>query len=576
MLGTSSRGSTDRASSPDEGVSHGWIPSGERWLAVDVHEPSAPARGATVVVAAPPGRERVTMTRTVLHTARALAADGWRVVRFDWSGTGQSPSLADACEAGHWAQDMRAVREWAGAGSPVHGVAFSVAGAYMAADEDHGWSERVLLAPVSGNQWLRHQSALRRMAGADLPPRVTQGTELMDLQLTSEGAAAVKAVPAPAEDPARGLRVVGEDLTGALPLDIHPRAATVPEGLTSTVTRAVAEHAPARGAATRQSDAEDEPARSLTLDVHGTAVRVSRTTVGHGQRPAILTEPVERAAKAPGLALISPGSDVMETASGLWLHTALLASGRGAVCLLAERTDTGELVDATLTRNSNPYARHTVVESREIITRLADLTDGPLTAAGICLGAWGLVAAAPELPRAVAGRLTMHVVNNVAWQREPWRYWRQGLSSGPLAPRLPGEEAPAPEAAPEQATPAPPSARRALVSRVGSVGRTVVRGTRAWAHAASPRINSLAATAGIIDVPQPALRRLARIPGLTVKAVFGPADAAHCHVTAAQQDERSALVLLEPLDHSVFATASRDTLARYIVDETTATRPAGH
>lgn len=575
MLGSSSRESTARASSPDEGVSHGWIPSGDRWLAVDVHEPSAPARGATVVVAAPPGRERVTMTRTVLHTARALAADGWRVVRFDWSDTGQSPSLADASDAGHWAQDMSAVREWAGAGRPVHGVAFSVAGAYMAADEDHGWSERILLAPVSGKQWLRHQSALRRMAGADLPPRDTRGTELMDLQLTSEGALAVKAVPAPAEDHARGIRVLSEDLTEPLPLDVHPRAATVPEGLTSTVTRALAEHAPARGAATRQDSAEDEPARSLTLDVHGTAVRVSRTTVGHGERPAILTEPVERAAKAPGLALISPGSDVMETASGLWLHTALLASGRGAVCLLAERTDTGELVDATLTRNSNPYARHTVVEVRELVTRLADLTGGPLTAAGICLGAWGLVAAAPELPPAVTERLTMHVVNNVAWQREPWRYWRQGLRSGPLAPRLPGEEAPAPEAAPEQATPAQPSARRALVSRVGSVGRTVVRGTRAWAHAASPRINSLAATAGIIDVPQPALRRLARIPGLTVKAVFGPADAAHCHVTAAQQDERSALVLLEPLDHSVFATASRDTLARYIVDETTALGSAG-
>ena len=191
---------------------------------------------------------------------------------------------------------------------------------------------------------------------------------------------------------------------------------------------------------------------------------MSRATVGHGERPAILTEPVERAAEAPGLALVSPGSDAMETASGLWLRTALLSSGRGAVCLLAERTDTGELVDATLARNSNPYARHTVVECRELVTRLADLTDGPLTAAGICLGAWGLVAAAPELPRAVAERLTLHVVNNVAWQREPWRYWRQGLRSGPLAPRLPGEETPAPEAAAEQGAPATRSPGRVLIS----------------------------------------------------------------------------------------------------------------
>lgn len=516
------------------------------------------------------------MNRTIVHTARALAADGWRVVRFDWSGTGQSPSLAGSCDARLWEEDLRAVREWAGGGQPVHGVAFSVAGAYMAADEDDGWRERILLAPVSGKQWLRHQSALRRMAGADLPPRGTHGTELMDLQLSAEGAAAVKSVPAPAEDPARGLHVLTEELTGPLPLDVHPRVATVPNGLARAVLSALQEQAPARGSATAGDPVDRDPARTVTVDVHGIPVRLVRDEVGRSGRPAIRTEPVEHTAQAPGLGLVSPGSDVMEAASGLWLHTALLASGRGAVCLLAERTDTGELVDEALTRDSNPYARHTVVECRELVTHLADLTEGPLAAAGICLGAWGLVAAAPELPRAVAERLTMYVINNVAWQREPWRYWRQGLRSGPLAPRLPGEESPAPQAAQDQTVPASRSLGRTLVSRVGSAGRTVVRGTRARAHVASPRINALAATAGIIDVPQPALRRLARVPGLTVKAVFGPADATHCGVSAAESDERSALVLLEPLDHSVFATASRDTLSRYVVEEITALAAARH
>ena len=561
----------DRAS-----VVHGWIPAAGRWIAVDVHEPVPPSRGATVVLAAPPGRERVTMTRTVVHTARALAADGWRVVRFDWSGTGQSPSLQDTCDAQLWAEDLRVVRDWAGTDQPVHGVAFSVAGAYMAADEDSGWLDRLLMAPVSGKQWLRHQSALRRMAGGDLPPRDTAGTELMDLQLSTAGAEAVKAVPAPAQDTARGIRVLAEEHTGSLPLDVHPRVATVPSGLTDTVVAALGEHAPVRTAQADDDAARPRPARSLTLDAHGTAIRLTRTTCGVAERPAIITEPLERRPQAPGLALVSPGSDVMEGAGGLWLRTALLASARGAVCLLAERTDTGELVDATRARDSNPYARHTVTECREIVTQLAALTDGPLAVAGICLGAWGLVAAAPELPAEVTRRLTLYVVNNVAWQREPWRYWRQGLRSGPLAPRLPGEDSPTPEDAPDEAVASSRSLARTFVSRVGTVGRTVVRGTRARAHDASPRMNSLAATVGVIDVPRPALRRLARIPGLTVKAVFGPADAAHCGVTAAQQDARSALVLLEPLDHSVFATASRDTLSRYVVEEVSALVPAGH
>ena len=558
-------------------VVHGWIPAADRWIAVDVHEPSEPSRGATVVLAAPPGRERVTMTRTVVHTARALAAAGWRVVRFDWSGTGQSPSLEDTCDARLWAEDLRVVRDWAGADQPVRGVAFSVAGAYMAADEDSAWSERLLLAPVSGKQWLRHQSALRRMAGKDLPPRVTEGTELMDLQLSAEGAAAVKAVPGPEQDAARGIRVLTEESTGPLPLDVHPRVATVPSGLTDTVVAILGENAPARGTQAHDA-ATPRPARTITLDVRGTDVRLTRATCGVAERPAIITEPVERSPEAPGLALVSPGSDVMEAAGGLWLRTALLASGHGAVCLLAERTDTGELVDASLTRDSNPYARHTVAESREVVTQLAALTDGPLTAAGICLGAWGLVAAAPELPAEVTRRLTLQVVNNVAWQREPWRYWRQGLRSGPLAPRLPGEDSPTPvpQDAQDGSTPTSRSLARAFVSQVGTVGRTVVRGTRARAHDASPRVNSLAATVGIIDVPRPALRRLARIPGLTVKAVFGPADAAHCGVREATREGRSATVLLEPLDHSVFATASRHTLCRYVVDEVAPQSPAEH
>ncbi|MDO4919828.1 hypothetical protein [Kocuria sp.] len=579
-----------RAGSPataGTAVTHGWIPAGERWLAVDVHEPAAPSRGATVVVAAPPGRERATMNRTVVHTARALAADGWRVVRFDWSGTNQSPTLEVACDAQLWAADLRAVREWAGAGEPVHGVGFSVAGAFMAADEDSGWVQRVLMAPVSGKQWLRHQSALRRMAGSDLPPRVTDGTELMDLQLSAEGAAELKRLSAPADDVRRGIRVLSEESTGPLPLDVHPRVATVPDGLLPAVLAALGEHAPTRGAAGHDDAAWPRPAQQLTVDVHGVPVRLVRTVSGRENRPAVLAEPVRRAAHAPGLALMSPGSDVMEGEGGFWLRTELLAAAAGAVCLMAERTDTGELVHPERTRNSNPYARLTVAECRELVEHLARLTDGPLAAAGICLSAWGLVAAAPKLSREVAGRLSLYAINSVAWQGEPWRYWRQGVRSGPLAPRMPGEGAPAPaqdtetEPSGAEATAAVSAGDRAralartVVSRGGDVARAVVRGTRTRAHEASPRINSLAASLGIIDVPQPALRRLARVPGLRVTAVFGPADAAYAHVTKAHRDGRSAVVLLDPLDHSVFATASRDTLTRYMVDEVTGLAAAG-
>ncbi|GED00001.1 hypothetical protein KVA01_21550 [Kocuria varians] len=566
---------TDGTALVDTPVTHGWIPAGDRLLAVDVHEPAAPARGATVVFAAPPGRERVTTTRTMLHTARALAADGWRVVRFDWSGTGQSPSAEDITAAQRWPEDLRAVREWAGQGTPVHGLAFSLAGAYLAADDDAGWARRVVLAPVTGKQWLRHQSALRRMSGAGLPPRVKEGTELLDLHLSAEGAAAVKAVPVPEADPARGIEILAETETGALPLDVHPRVATVPPELASAVVAALADGAPARQEGLEPAD--QQPAQEVTLDVAGTPVRLRRATVGAERRPAIVTEPVDRAPDAPGLGLVSPGSDTMEAAGGLWLTTALFASAQGAVCVLAERTDTGELVRSDLVRNPNPYDRRTVVECRELVEHVASLTDGPLTASGICLGAWGLMAAAHELPADVTRRLTLHVVNNVAWQKAPWRYWRQGITSGPLAPRVPGEEptAPAPAqddaAASEEPTAESPvhALRRVLVHRAGTVARTVVRGTRTKAHEASPRVNSLAASLGIIDIPQPELRRLGRVPGLTVKAVFSTADAEFCHVTPGALDSHTTMIVIEPLDHSVFSTAARRAMADFTVQDAT-------
>ncbi|MFJ4761244.1 alpha/beta hydrolase [Kocuria marina] len=557
----------------EDSVRHGWVPAGNRWIAVDVHEPTTTERGGTVIVVGSPGRERVTLTRSMIHTARALAAHGWRVVRLDWSGTGQSPTAEEAVDAGLWVDDLTTIRDWASSHGPVHGVGFSLGGTVLAATEDHGWASRLVLAPVSGKQWVRHQSALRRMGGPDLPPRVSEGTELMNLQLSSHGAAALKALPEPADGPDRRIRILSDEEAGALPINVHPRAAAVPARLIATVRTAL-DAAPAGTTPddTARPDGDGlVPEQEITVDVAGTSVVLRRSTSGAARRPAIITEPVTRGHDAPGLAFISPGSEVMEASGGLWLRTALLASARGAVCLLAERSDTGELVRSDITQDSNPYAHHTLTESRELVMHLSELTDGPLLGAGICLGAWGLVASAHELPATVSERLTLMVINNVAWQRAPWRYWRQGLRGGPLAPTLPGQDeaAAAPSSAPA-ADDAPAGSRwdavlAGLNAYVGTTARTVVRGTRHRARNASPRVNALAAGVGVIDVPQPTLRRLAKIPGLTVDAVFGPADAKHCGVTPQRLGPRSTLTVLDPLDHSLFATESCRRMVDYVL-----------
>ena len=34
----------------EDSVRHGWVPAGNRWIAVDVHEPTATERGGTVII----------------------------------------------------------------------------------------------------------------------------------------------------------------------------------------------------------------------------------------------------------------------------------------------------------------------------------------------------------------------------------------------------------------------------------------------------------------------------------------------------------------------------------------------
>ena len=104
----------------------------------------------------------------------------------------------------------------------------------------------------------------------------------------------------------------------------------------------------------------------------------------------------------------------------------------------------------------------------------------------------------------------------------------------------------------------------------------MVRGTRAKAHAASPRVNSLAATLGIIDVPQPELRRLERVPGLTVNAVFGTLDAEFCGAETGRIGPRSAVVVVDSLDHSMFSTAARRAMAQFTVEQLAATSGVSH
>lgn len=549
------------------GVQYGWVRTEGRAVAVAVHQPASPRRDGTVLIAGSPGRERVTTQRTMVHVARTLAAEGWRVVRFDWTGTGLSPWPEETQPAQLWADDLEAVRQWAAHAGPVHGLGIRLGGSIMAASPADGWESRHVWGPVSGKRWLRHHSMLRRMAGDTLPAREASGTELTGLYFSAEGTAALNGLPEPQPDDAHRVSVLAGPGMDALPFDVNPLIATVPQDAASTIAAALdaVDTAGPRSfdavVPARPSDDERAlvPEESVEISVAGTPVRLRHARVGQGNRPALITSPMAPAPGAPGVAFVSLGSESMEAPGSLWARTAVVASARGAVCLLAERTDTGELARPGQARDSNPYARYTLRESREVVLRLAELTSGPLMAAGVCLGAWSLAASAHRLPPHVTRRLRLLVINNIAWQRVPEYYWRRGrvgdVPAQPLAAEVSAQE------------PVDATSRPSPLGLAKAIARPVVRGVRYVAWEGPRWVTTLASEARVIDLPRPMMRHLSRVPGLFVNLVFGPEDAQDTRVSPGPVGEHGEVTVLDPLDHSLHAAASQRAMFEYVLSE---------
>ncbi|WHF24699.1 hypothetical protein QJS66_11350 [Kocuria rhizophila] len=220
-------------------------------------------------------------------------------------------------------------------------------------------------------------------------------------------------------------------------------------------------------------------------------------------------------------------------------------------------------MDATLARNSEPTPG-TPWWSAELVTRLADLTDGPLHSGGHPPGRVGTRGGGG--PGASAGGrraadLARGQQRGVA--AEPWRTAPGVCASGP-AP-APGRSHPRPRPPRSRAHP-PPVRRTGALSRAERVGRTVVRhagqGPRGVARDQLARRHR-----GHHRRPSRAARRLSRIPGLTaqggLRARRRRALPRHRRAAGRGRLRPGAAGAAGPL---VFATASRHTLARYIVD----------
>lgn len=160
-----------------------WFPSGNYQLWGWVHQPAAGSiwNGEAVVICNPIGHELVHAYRSVRHLADAMARSGFRVLRFDYSGTGDSDGdqldngivdawLRDVESAASLMRDRFAARRIHVAG--VRGGALIAAASLDAAKIDGGL---VLWDPLaSGKRLLRELKANSRLAYFKSEPEMLQ------------------------------------------------------------------------------------------------------------------------------------------------------------------------------------------------------------------------------------------------------------------------------------------------------------------------------------------------------------------------------------------------------------------
>jgi alpha-beta hydrolase superfamily lysophospholipase len=160
-----------------------WFPSGGRQLWGWVHQPKAGSvwNGEAVVICNPIGHELLHAYRSVRHLADAMARNGFRVLRFDYSGTGDSEG--DQLDEGivdSWLSDIETAADLLRsrfASRTVHiagvrGGALIAAASVEAAKIDGGL---ILWDPVlSGKRLLRELKANSRLAYFKSEPDMLQ------------------------------------------------------------------------------------------------------------------------------------------------------------------------------------------------------------------------------------------------------------------------------------------------------------------------------------------------------------------------------------------------------------------
>jgi hypothetical protein len=390
-----------------------WFRVGDRSLEGWVHRPDGGLAVGAVVIAGPFAHEALVTYRALRVLAVEAARRGFVVVRFSWSGTGDSePAPMDVDRSTAWQADLAGAVDLARAASGLEevdavGVRF---GASVVSAADIPLRKRVLWGPLGGRTFLRRQSSLLKMHLPDGFPLAAHGVELCGYLLDDESAASLRALPDPRTSTPRhssdGSQVVFDDdpEASAELFDREPPEARVPLPSIEKVLDALPPVASVKLP-------EWQPERELiSFEPTGrTRVRQTLLNVGPDRLPGIFTEAVD-IPQATASALFVPFANDPKGVARIGRATSFRLASLGVPTLRADRRGVGDAANPGDLAEVATFTETGADDVAQLATWLAERTGNPIVGIGSCSGAWLVARASTAVP---FQRLVM--VNNLKW-----------------------------------------------------------------------------------------------------------------------------------------------------------------
>ncbi len=419
------------------------------------HRPAASSERGTAVLFVPPwGWDDVTSYRAIRAWAECLAHDGFRAVRIDLPGTGDSGGASDDRDlVGTWRRAVAATATWLAAEPGISKVAVVGLGLggliASAAVADGAPIDDLVLwaAPPSGRAWVREQRAFAalqsdRLAADAIDVAQTTpspaGFEVGGFLLSADTAAALRSLELSVLATGRTGRILlldrdgmghdrgliaaltdgGVDLTaeagpGWSAMVFHPEQYAAPTQTFDRVARwlgAVGDDAPARTAAAGDISPTGPAPRSVDhLEVRRDDVMVRERAVvverPFGHLFGIVAESDDVARTDLCAVFLNAGAVRRIGPNRLWVEATRSWSSRGVPSVRIDVEGTGD-ADGDPSRYANVGNFYTE-ESRAAVTAVLDRLEGDgvgrrFVLIGLCAGGYWAFHTAAEDPRVVA------------------------------------------------------------------------------------------------------------------------------------------------------------------------------